>query len=365
MGAKRQSRVFILLLSLPVAVPLITYASQPLRPNGNVSPAHSLGAFLCSAKKLPESARQGCFQRRGSRSGLRLVGGALEGSENQVDNENVTVEVPHIPVVHMEERFCIISKPGGMLVHRNKEARPEDRIFLLQTLRNQLQKQVFLVNRLDRATSGLMVIAFDPEACAAAQAALASDAAEKEYVAFCRGRTPSRFECDRPLTDKFSKARTSREARTSFQTLAWVQAMITQPYIPPPGAPEGPGAPKAGDPFTRALDVSIVAAVLHTGRHHQIRRHLQSQAHHLLGDTSYGKGRINAALRDAYGLPRLCLHAARLSLPHPFSGETLAFHQPLPADLAAFLAALPGAPAPAALDAMLLDAALRPPAAAL
>ncbi len=78
-----------------------------------------------------------------------------------------------------------------------------------------------------------------------------------------------------------------------------------------------------------------------TGRYHQIRRHLAHLAHHVIGDTMHGKGRINNTLRERYGLPRLCLHAARLECAHPSAGR-LEVRAPLAPDLVAFFCRLPG-----------------------
>ena len=77
-----------------------------------------------------------------------------------------------------------------------------------------------------------------------------------------------------------------------------------------------------------------------TGRLHQIRRHLQHISHPVIGDVNYGKGEHNRLFRSRFGLYRLALHAAELSLEHPVSGEPLCFRAPLPADLAGPLGAM-------------------------
>jgi hypothetical protein len=108
------------------------------------------------------------------------------------------------------------------------------------------------------------------------------------------------------------------------------------------GGPDGAAA--EAKVFRRDLPVSVLVARLFTGRRHQIRRHLQHAALNILGDTSYGKGRINNAMREQHGLPRMLLHAWRLSFRHPCTGEILMFQDEVPQDMMAFLSALPGAP---------------------
>ncbi|MBN2498465.1 MAG: pseudouridylate synthase [Deltaproteobacteria bacterium] len=208
------------------------------------------------------------------------------------------------------------SKPGGLLVHRSSSS--SDRVFFLQQLRDQLDGQwIYPVHRLDRAASGIMVFAFSSEGARRLQQTLQAASARKEYLTLARGTTPEHWEVDRPLTDQ---AKQRKPARTSFERV--FAACIG-----------------------RGLDCSMLRAQLHTGRRHQIRRHLARAGHFIFGDTTYGKGGINNFLRESYGLPRLFLHAIRLDLLHPTSGELLRIDDPLPADLRAFLERLTDIPA--------------------
>ena len=212
-------------------------------------------------------------------------------------------------VLHRDEALVAVSKPGGLIVHRTPES--TDRVFLLQELGAQLGRFLYPVHRLDRAASGVIVFALSSEAAAMLQAALQSPDARKEYLVLARGSAPGRFEVDRPLKNENG---TPQEARTSFEKLA---------------------------EMSRA---SLLRARIYTGRRHQIRRHLSRSAHQVIGDTTYGKGRINAFLREHYGLPRLFLHAERLEITHPLSGERLVIRAPLAEDLRGFLLRLPDCP---------------------
>lgn len=215
-----------------------------------------------------------------------------------------------VRVLHEDDDVVLVSKPGGMLVHRTALSRTRGERFLLQAVRDLAGTRVHAVHRLDRPTSGIVLFAKRPEVVPAAQAALA--AARKAYLALVRGTTDEAFTVDRPLKGDDGRP---REALTRFRRLAT---------------------------FFR---LSLLSCEIETGRRHQIRRHLDHAAHQVIGDTTHGKGRINAFFRDEWGLPRMFLHATRLELAHPATGAPLAIHDPLPADLRAFLLGLPDVPA--------------------
>lgn len=169
---------------------------------------------------------------------------------------------------------------------------------MVTRLRDHLGVKVFPVHRLDRPTSGCLLFALSPEATRRCQLAL--EQAEKTYLALVRGHAaslPARI--DRPLRppDKVDEV----PASTSFEVLA-----------------------RWDDPRC-----ALVAAHPHTGRFHQVRRHLAGAGSPVLLDSSHGDSRI-AAFWRARGLARLFLHCARLEL--PLDGGVVA-ESPLPADL--------------------------------
>ncbi len=205
------------------------------------------------------------------------------------------------------------SKPSGLLMHRSGISR--DRVFLVQSLRDQLGGAwVYPVHRLDRATSGAVALARSSEAARALQAAMQSTACEKRYLAFVRGRVPDAWRVERPLKDERG---VPQAAATDFARLLEVD-------------------------FGEGRACSLVAARLHAGRRHQVRRHLARDTFFILGDSAYGKGGINRHFRETYGLPRLALHASSLRFPHPRDGRLRVVEDPLPDDLRAFLLRLPG-----------------------
>ncbi len=212
---------------------------------------------------------------------------------------------PHIPIRHHDDDLVVVSKPAGMLVHRDF-ARGFEHV-LLNTVRDQIGARLYPVHRLDRNTSGLVAFALSSEGARRLQARLADEATRKAYLALVRGAPPDRFAGDRPLRNASGEP---RPALTRFETVV------------------------------RLEGCALVRAELATGRHRQIRRHLNHLAHQVIGDTSHGKGRINRMFREEHGLPRMFLHAWKLELRHPTTDHPLALRDPLPPDLAAVLARL-------------------------
>ena len=214
-----------------------------------------------------------------------------------------------IEVLHRDDDLVAVAKPPGIFVPPSDLDRTAPA--LLARVRDEVGRLVHPVHRLDRPTSGVVLFAFTPEGTAALQRALKAPGAVKEYLALARGILPLSGVLCRDLTSASGDRRLF--SRTDFVRLAVLAGRS-----------------------------SLLALRPRTGRRHQIRRHLATAAHHLIGDTTYGKGRINEFYRERYGLPRLALHARRIEIDHPRTGERLRVDAPVPADLAEFLARLPG-----------------------
>jgi tRNA pseudouridine65 synthase len=217
---------------------------------------------------------------------------------------------PPLRVILLDEEFVAVSKPSGLLVHRD-EHHP-DAPAALQTVRDQLGKHLYPFHRLDRATSGVLLFGFSRAAAAALQEALAAATAHKQYLALLRypGSNPGDgpvWTSERPLHDERDRP---RACRTDFA----VREVFAH--------------------------CALVQCLLHSGRYHQIRRHANHCGRHVIGDTTHGKGRINALFRERFGLDRLFLHLQRVELAHPRTGARLELLDPLPPELAAVLARL-------------------------
>lgn len=200
-----------------------------------------------------------------------------------------------LPVLHLEPRFAVVDKPAGVMVHDSALARGETD-FLTDRLHAQFGAPVYPVHRLDRATSGCLLVAFDRSMASALGRVMMAGMVEKEYLAVCRGWTDASFVVDHPL-DGGPGRPVKKPARTCFVRLAVTELAL----------------PSAGFPTSR---YSLLRARPQTGRFRQIRRHLKHVSHHLIGDTSHGDGRHNRHFR-MLGIRRMLLHARRLAFDAP------------------------------------------------
>jgi 23S rRNA pseudouridine1911/1915/1917 synthase len=215
-------------------------------------------------------------------------------------------------VVHLDEALAVVDKPAGLVVH---PAPSHQGPTLVDELGEILgggadPERPGIVHRLDKETSGLLVVARSDEAHAALQAAVRRREVERVYLALAGGRLASRTgTIDAPI-GRAARQRhrmavsgaASRQARTHFEVL---ELLAAETYL---------------------------EAKLETGRTHQIRAHFAAIGHPLVGDPTYGGA-------ERYGLSRQFLHAHRLAFSHPLSGEAMGFESGLPADLAAALEA--------------------------
>jgi 23S rRNA pseudouridine1911/1915/1917 synthase len=218
-------------------------------------------------------------------------------------------------IAYEDEHLLVVDKPAGVVVH---PARAHRQGTLVQALAGKVAggddaERAGVVHRLDRDTSGLLVLARSEPVHAALKAQLARRELVREYLALVEGRPPARSgTIDAPLgRDRRVRTRISpdtdegREAITHFE-------------------------------IERALPHDTLLRVrLETGRTHQIRAHLLAIGHPVAGDPEYGA-------RGRHGLERQFLHAARLAFPHPVTSAAIDVSSPLPRDLAAALARASG-----------------------
>ena len=222
-----------------------------------------------------------------------------------------------IPVLHADELIAVVDKPAGLMMHGSKLAGAESD-FLVDRLRLQFGRPVYLAHRLDRATSGCVLVAFDRDTAGLLGEQLMSRAVDKEYLAICRGwPAEAEFTVDHPLDGGPGKPQ-KKPAVTVFERLATLE-------LPMP----------TGD-FATARYALLRARPL-TGRFRQIRRHLKHLSHHLIGDTSHGDGRHNRNFR-MLGIHRMLLHASALAFRHPGDGRALRVEAPATGEFARALA---------------------------
>ena len=215
-----------------------------------------------------------------------------------------------LPVLYGDDTLAVICKPAGLMAHASPMARGEDD-FLVDRLREQFARDVVLVHRLDRATSGCVLIAFDRDTAAALGAQFMERSVDKTYLAVCRGWPEESGVIDHPLDGGPGKPM-KKPAVTAYRRLA--TAELEQP--------------SEDFPTSR---YALLECTPDTGRWRQIRRHLKHIFHHLIGDTSHGDGRHNRAFRMR-GVHRMLLHAHALGFAHPRSGERIEAIAPLDAE---------------------------------
>ncbi|AXM41697.1 pseudouridine synthase [Xanthomonas oryzae] len=224
------------------------------------------------------------------------------------DNPPVSIAPDPLQILYQDDVLAVVDKTAGLMVHDSKLARGEDD-FLADRLREQLGRPIFLVHRLDRATSGCLLLAFDRETASALGKALMSGDVQKDYLAVCRGwPAEPRFTVDHDLDGGPGKP-VKKPALTHFQRLATGELQV----------------PSTGFATSR---YALLRCQPQTGRFRQIRRHLKHLSHHLIGDTSHGDGRHNRNFR-MLGIHRMLLHAKRLAFPHPADGRRIRVTAPL------------------------------------
>jgi tRNA pseudouridine65 synthase len=213
-----------------------------------------------------------------------------------------------IEILHEDADLLAVNKPAGLLVHRSKIANDETD-FLLDRIAAQTSTPLFLAHRLDRATSGVVLLAKSREVAGDIGRLFMAREVRKRYLAVVRGWPDAEGEIDYALPDVREHG-PRKPALTRWRTLAtatWPIAMgryAEQRY-------------------------ALIEASPETGRYRQIRKHLHHVSHHIIGDTSHGRGDHNRQWRMHLGMHRMLLHAWRLEFTHPRSGDRLRLQAPL------------------------------------
>lgn len=241
----------------------------------------------------------------------RVVGGeTLEFDIPEIDDRLVPVEVAY-GTVYRDEHILVVDKPSGLTVHPGAATGDETLaagiLFDHPSIEGVGQAGRWgIVHRLDRATSGLLVVALTDEAYDVLSVMMRAREVKRVYTALVQG------------------------------VMAIPRGTVDAPIGPDPKRPTrralSPYGKHAVTHYRRLVawpdhDVSMLEVTLETGRTHQIRVHLSGIGNPVLGDRVYGG-------RDPVASPRLALHAAQLELHHPVTGEPMAFEAPLPPDLA-------------------------------
>jgi tRNA pseudouridine65 synthase len=200
-----------------------------------------------------------------------------------------------LPVLASTDAWIVVAKPPWLLVHRDAMSPYADAA--LQRVRNQTGGRVSPIHRLDRQVSGCLLFARDPAWAGPLSRALTGSGARKQYVALVRGawkRGPEPVVVDTPMKDDNGIL---KEARSTVTPIAW----STEPRC------------------------SLLLVEPHTGRFHQVRRHVRDLDHPIIGDTKHGDSHVNRDWREERGMRRVALHCLSLRVPlegvDPAGGE--------------------------------------------
>lgn len=224
-----------------------------------------------------------------------------------------------VRIVHCDDDVIVVDKQAGVVVHPGAGNLDQTLVNGLLALFPELSEvgdpeRPGIVHRLDKETSGLMLVARSSVAYEGLVAALAAHQVERRYLGLLWGT----FDATKGVVDapigRSTRTRTKmavsvggREARTAYEVLRT---------------------------FTDPVEMSLVAFQLETGRTHQIRVHMAAIGHPVVGDQRY------RGVREAFTVPRTFLHSTRLEFGHPVTGERMQFDSPLPSDLQDILAGL-------------------------
>lgn len=203
-------------------------------------------------------------------------------------------------ILYQDEHLIAIHKPCGFMVHRSS-LDPYTTDLVLQHLRNQIKQRIYPIHRLDRKTSGILLLALSKESLTKMNILFKERKVEKEYLAICRGYTDEKFTIDYPLTSPSGKLQDAcTEGVTIDQSeLPWqTSKFATSRY-------------------------SLVRLKPITGRTHQLRKHMAHVFHPIIGDRPHGCNKQNRYFKNNYDITNMMLHAHSLKFLHPFTNEPI------------------------------------------
>lgn len=219
-------------------------------------------------------------------------------------------------ILYQDEDLLVVDKPAGMPVHRSRLVNDGD-VYLIDVVRGMVPGPLHLIHRLDRATSGVLLIGRSPEVAGRLGRQFMQRDVEKSYLAVCRGWPDESGELDYPLPGVRENSE-RKPALTRWQRLATIEVPIAINRYP-------------------QQRYALVDVAPETGRYRQIRRHFAHLRHPLIGDTSHGRTEHNRLFKQHFNVHRLLLHARRLAFDHPADGRRMQVDAPLEAEFAGLL----------------------------
>ncbi len=218
----------------------------------------------------------------------------------------------NIEIIYEDQYFICVNKPNNMVVHHAKYSRNViEETSLLQLLEEQYHHKFYPIHRLDRKTSGIILLAKDTQYVSEFQKLFTDNSIEKIYLGIVRGHSPELTIIDSPVKGRDSKV--YKDAETQLETLSNIVLDIpVKPYD--------------------TSRYSLVKLTPKTGRLHQLRIHMNKISHPLIGDPKYGDKNHNMMFEEHFNCKNLFLHSYELEFIHPFTDKPLKLQANCPKD---------------------------------
>jgi len=220
----------------------------------------------------------------------------------------VIVDKPRLKILYQDEYLVAVDKPPGLFVHRSFMDKDEI-YFALQLIRDQIGQYVYPLHRLDRPTSGVLLFALTQDVARLMGQTFSERKIKKTYFALTRGHLLNEGVIDHPLKEKLddlgdknvSRAKEAQSAETFYESVAIASLPVTLGKY-------------------ASVRYSLIKCQPHTGRRHQIRRHLAHLRYPIIGDINYGDNKQNPFFGEHFGFKRLMLMAKQVEFIHPVTG---------------------------------------------
>lgn len=223
-------------------------------------------------------------------------------------------------ILHEDGHILVCAKPAGLAIHPGTGLTgatlvDEVRAYLGDVAEGEFKPAP--AHRLDRETSGVVIVAKTRQAIVKLSETFTESEAKKVYLTLVQGRLDAEGEIDLPLAEHQQTPASKEERGVNMQRALTRYRRLGQ-----------------------ARETALAEVEIETGRTHQIRRHFAAIGHPVAGDAKYGDFPFNRRLKAELGLRRMFLHAARIGLAHPVTGQPMTFRAPVPEELGAVLDAL-------------------------
>lgn len=237
--------------------------------------------------------------------------------DKQVEKSSNDELPPKLEILYQDEYLVAVNKPSGLFVHRSFLDR-DQKYFALQLVRDLVGQYVYPLHRLDRPTSGVLLFGLSKDVARIMGQAFTDKTIQKTYYALTRGHLLENGQVDYPLKEKLDKIgdkyatqdKPEQQAITDYESVCTTTLPIPLGKYP-------------------SIRYSLIKLKPHTGRKHQIRRHLAHLRHPIIGDINYGDNKQNPFFAEHFGLKRLMLHAYKLQFIHPVTKQNIEITAPV------------------------------------